>query len=237
MTAPAMARRWPGSDAIRLPARTQAARDWALGLRRHAPLAAVLLTGLIVQAAVTPHLALRGAAPEVLLVVVVAVAVEHGPRAGAGFGFAAGLGADLFLSTPLGTAALAFTLIGHVLGQSRRPRSHGVASALCSPSSSCFTCRTGRAHNTIAANPTRSERTRRRVEARRAALRRSLAFSAFGVAAGQLGTAAVATALAGLPFPALPALVHMAGVAAASAPLGPAAFAVVRRLPCTGDRR
>jgi rod shape-determining protein MreD len=87
----------------------------------------VLLTVLLAHVAVAPHLALRGVAPDVLLVGVAAVAVARGPRAGAAFGFAAGLGADLFLAQPVGTSALAFTLIGHVIGRSSGPRSPGAA--------------------------------------------------------------------------------------------------------------
>lgn len=115
MTAPAVARRW------RLPAfgasdRAAAVRERVVPLRRRAPLIALLVTGLVVHAAVAPHLAIGGMPPEVLLVAVVAVAAVRGERAGAAFGFAAGLGADLFLATPLGTSALAYTLLGHVVG-------------------------------------------------------------------------------------------------------------------------
>lgn len=89
------------------------------GRRRQAscvPLAALLATGLVVHAAVAPHLAVRGVPPDVLLVAVVAVAAVRGERVGAGFGFVSGLGADVFLATPLGTSALAYTLLGHFLG-------------------------------------------------------------------------------------------------------------------------
>jgi hypothetical protein len=61
-------------------------------------------------------------------------------------------------------------------------------------------------------------------------LRRSLFLTVAGVAAGRVGTAIVATALAGVPFPDIAGLLRTAGVAAISAPLGPAAFAILRRL-------
>jgi hypothetical protein len=150
MTAPAVARPWsPGAaDLPRAVASFLRAR--AVGIRQAAPLGAVLFTTLVAHVAVGPHLALWGAAPDVLLVGVTAVAAGRGPRAGAAFGFASGLGADLFLATPPGTSALAFTLVGHALGQTgpaRSPgRSSGVAAALCSPNSTCFACRAGRLH-------------------------------------------------------------------------------------------
>lgn len=156
--------------------------------------AALLGTGLVVHAALAPHVAIRGMAPDVLLVALVAVAAVRGERAGAAFGFATGLGADLFLATPLGTSALAYTLLGHVVG--------------------------------------------------RVNLRRRMPLAFIGVAAGRLMTAAAATAVGGIPFPAAAGLLPMAGVAALSAPLGPPVVALVRRLsgpggggPAVGARR
>ena len=97
-----------------------------VALRRlEPPLAAVLLTLLVAHVALTPQLSVRGTAPDALLVGVAAVAVGRGSRAGAAFGFTAGLGADLFLATPLGTSALAFTLVGHVLGRASAPAGKG----------------------------------------------------------------------------------------------------------------
>jgi rod shape-determining protein MreD len=201
-------------------------REWADRLRRVAPLGAVLLTGLALDVAVAPHLAVRGAAADVVLVALVAVSVRRGSRTGAGFGFAAGLGADVFLATPLGTSALAYTLVGHVLGRSSRPRTSGSAAALCSPASTCFACRTGRRHDPV----------RRRAAARRAALRRTVVLTAVGVGAGRLGTAVVATTLGGVAFPGAPGLLHIAGVVAISAPLGPLFGAGVRRLERGGQK-
>ena len=207
-------------------------REWAVRLWRVAPLAAVLLTGLVGHVGVAPHLAVRGAAPDVLLVAVVAVSVRRGARTGAGFGFAAGLGADVFLSTPLGTSALAYTLVGHVLGRTGRPGTSGSAAALCSPDSTCFACRTGHRHDPPPSTDpiARPSRARRRAAARRAALRRSVVRTAFGVAAGRLGTAVVATTLGGIAFPGTAGLFRIFAVAAVSAPLGPVVGAAVRCL-------
>ena len=126
MTAPALARRW------REPARGVSlgavVGDQVRQARRLLQPGAMLLTALVVHVGVAPHLAVGGPAPDVLLVGVVAVAARRGARAGAVFGFGAGLGADLFVATPLGTSALAFTLVGHVLGQSgQAPSSSGRA--------------------------------------------------------------------------------------------------------------
>jgi len=245
VTVPAVASRWPtlppagatapATDGSATIGRAEAgataglgalARARLAGVGAAAPLGALLLTAMVGQVALGPHLAVRGVAPEVLLVAVAVVAVERGPQAGAGFGFAAGLGADLFLPTPLGTAALACTLVGHVLGRCRRPSASRTAAALCRPESPCSACRRGRRHPADG-----------RVAARRARLRRTLALTAAGVAAGRLGTAVVATALAGVPFPS-PAGVGRIGLAAvASAPLGPAVLAALRRLPAGGAGR
>lgn len=229
MTAPAVARRWREPFAGSAP--QAALRQSVVARRGRAPLAALLFTGLVVHAAVVPHLAVRRLAPDVLLVLVVAVAARRGERIGAAFGFAAGLGADLFLASPLGTSALAYTLVGQVLGRSSRPASKTAAAALCSPISTCFACRTGRRHGLEPAgeHTPRSNRSRRRAAARRAALRQSLVLVFLGVGAGRLAVAVVATSLGGLPFPEMAGLFRIAGVAALSAPLAPAAMAVVRR--------
>lgn len=221
MTAPAVLRRWPAPGSVV----AAAVREQTVRLRRAVPWAALLVTALVGHVAVMPHLAVRGVAPDGLLVAVVAVGAGRGSRAGAAFGFAAGLGADLFLSTPLGTSALACTVVGHTSGRSRPPRPSGAAGALCSPTSTCFACRTGRRHR------------RRRVDARRATARRSVVLTVAGVSAGQLGVRAVATGFGGVPFADLAGLLGMAGVTAVSAPLGPPIFAAVRRLaPPAGSR-
>ena len=71
---------------------------------------------LVLQVAVMPHLRIAGVAPDLLLVLTIAVAVRLGPEAGALTGFAAGLAFDLFLETPLGLGALADALVGYGAG-------------------------------------------------------------------------------------------------------------------------
>lgn len=76
----------------------------------------LVVTMVLLQTALFPSLQIAGVAPDLVLVAVVAVAYREGPDTGAIFGFAAGLSLDLFLLTPLGLSALAFSLTGYVVG-------------------------------------------------------------------------------------------------------------------------
>lgn len=78
--------------------------------------AAVVLACLVAQLAVFVDVRVAGAAPELLAVVTVLVALRLGPEQGAVVGFAAGALWDVYLPTPLGVAALAYALAGHVAG-------------------------------------------------------------------------------------------------------------------------
>ena len=85
---------------------------------------------VIVQVTVMPHLRILGVVPDLGLVLAVAVAYRDGAEAGAITGFAAGLGYDLFLATPLGLSALVYALTG-VRG--RRPADRHVAVTALDP--------------------------------------------------------------------------------------------------------
>ncbi len=74
-------------------------------------LAFVLLAAVLAQAVVARHLAPPGAAPDLLLLATAAVAATVPGRGAVAFGFAAGLAADLFLITPFGLSAAAFTAV------------------------------------------------------------------------------------------------------------------------------
>lgn len=76
----------------------------------------VILTLVVLQTALFPHLRVFGAAPDLLLVATAAVGYERGAEGGAVFGFASGLAIDCFLSSPLGVSALAFALVGYGVG-------------------------------------------------------------------------------------------------------------------------
>lgn len=78
--------------------------------------AVVVLTALLLQTALSA-LPLPGAAPELLVVVVVAFALAEGAFSGAVTGFVAGLSADLLADHSLGRMALVLAVVGHVAGQ------------------------------------------------------------------------------------------------------------------------
>lgn len=83
---------------------------------RFVRLALFLVAIVLVQTTVMPYLRVGDVVPELGLVATVAIAYREGPELGAGFGFAAGLAIDLFLQTPLGLSALAFSLTGYLVG-------------------------------------------------------------------------------------------------------------------------
>jgi rod shape-determining protein MreD len=76
----------------------------------------VVITFVVLQTTVFPHLRILDAIPDLLLIATVAMAYEEGPQTGAVFGFASGLTIDLFLSSPAGLSALAFALTGYLIG-------------------------------------------------------------------------------------------------------------------------
>jgi rod shape-determining protein MreD len=85
-------------------------------MTRAARLAVFVVVIVVVQVAVFPHLRLFGVVPDLGLLVALAVGYQEGPEAGALVGFAAGLGFDLFLETPLGLDALTYTIVGYGIG-------------------------------------------------------------------------------------------------------------------------
>lgn len=79
--------------------------------------AATVLTALLLQTTVLAALPLPGAAPELLVVLVVAFALAEGALSGAVTGFVAGLSADLLADHALGRLALVLAVVGHLAGQ------------------------------------------------------------------------------------------------------------------------
>jgi len=79
-------------------------------------LATLVVSAVVLQVAVLPSLRLLGVVPDLGLVLAVAVAYRSGPETGALVGFAAGLGYDLFLTTPLGLSALTYCLVAYAVG-------------------------------------------------------------------------------------------------------------------------
>ena len=177
-------------------------------------LAAVLLTAVVVQVAVAPRLALAGATPDLLLLAVAAVAVACGRRAGAAFGFAAGLATDLFVATPAGISALIFTLVGHATAVAVRPALWGRG-----------------------AEVTGSDGARPARRTRRARWRAAAAVAGATSLAGGLLMGVAATVAGGVPFSPAAALVRLAVGAAVAAVLGAPVFAAVAAVTGGGRRR
>lgn len=81
-----------------------------------AKVAVLVFLALTFQQAVLEDLRVGGVQPDVMLLVAVAGGVAGGAERGALLGFFSGLVADLFLPTPLGLSALAYSLVGYLVG-------------------------------------------------------------------------------------------------------------------------
>jgi rod shape-determining protein MreD len=91
-------------------------------MRRALLAAAAILAAVLVQVTVLNNVPFPGGAgPDLVLVVVVAMALASGPRDGAIIGFAAGLALDIAppASNLLGQSALVFCLVGYGCGRLR----------------------------------------------------------------------------------------------------------------------
>jgi rod shape-determining protein MreD len=78
--------------------------------------AASVVTAVLLQVTVLGRLPLPGAAPDVVLVLVVAFALAEGPMSGITTGFLAGLLADGLSDHEMGRLALAYAVAGYVTG-------------------------------------------------------------------------------------------------------------------------
>jgi rod shape-determining protein MreD len=80
----------------------------------------LLVTAALLQTALFPFLSLAGFRPDLLLLVVVAVALHDGSMAGTRVGFVAGMLSDLLVAqAQVGLAALVYSGIGFVIGLAR----------------------------------------------------------------------------------------------------------------------
>lgn len=77
---------------------------------------ALLVLAVVLQSAVVPRLPLPGGAPDLVLVLVIAVGLLRGPVEGMLSGFAAGLLVDALAVQALGTAALVLVVTGCLAG-------------------------------------------------------------------------------------------------------------------------
>ncbi len=85
-------------------------------MRRLVPLAVLVLTTVVVQVSLMPHLRLFGVVPDLGLVLAIAIAYHDGSETAAVAGFLTGVGFDLFLRTPVGASALAYAVTGYLAG-------------------------------------------------------------------------------------------------------------------------
>jgi rod shape-determining protein MreD len=86
--------------------------DWQHRIR----LGLLIVTGVVLQTTLFPDVRVLGVAPDVGLVLTIAVAYRAGPETGAICGFANGIAIDLFLQTPFGLSALVFAFVGYGIG-------------------------------------------------------------------------------------------------------------------------
>jgi rod shape-determining protein MreD len=93
------------------------------GIRR-LRLGLVAVLAVVLQTTLFADLRLFGVAPDLPLVLVIAVAYREGPQTGAVYGFWCGLAIDLFLQTPFGLSALAFSAVGYAVGGLRTGMTH-----------------------------------------------------------------------------------------------------------------
>ncbi|MFV1991589.1 MAG: rod shape-determining protein MreD [Acidimicrobiales bacterium] len=82
-----------------------------------ARIALLIITVLLAQFALAPHLRIAGISPDLLLLVALAGGMVGGSERGAAIGFAAGFGMDLLVTTPFGLWALTGCLAGWAVGQ------------------------------------------------------------------------------------------------------------------------
>ncbi|MDP3972229.1 MAG: rod shape-determining protein MreD [Candidatus Nanopelagicales bacterium] len=103
---------------------------------------ALILTAYLIQSALLARMGLPGAAPDLVLVTVIGLAMAVGPTAGTAIGFASGVLIGLAPpgAGPLGQTAAVYAVIGFISGHltlapGRTPRSVAVAVAgLCAAS-------------------------------------------------------------------------------------------------------
>jgi rod shape-determining protein MreD len=85
--------------------------------RRIAILAALVLTGLLLQVSILPLVAGGGFTPDLLIVLVVVLTLEHGPRTGLWVAALSGLLMDLAATTvPLGSTMLVQVALAYAVG-------------------------------------------------------------------------------------------------------------------------
>lgn len=87
--------------------------------RRGLLLGLVMLTGLLIETTLLGGLTLGGTQPELVLLIVIALAMAEGPMTGAVAGFVGGFFTDMLLNLPKGMSSLVFTAVGYTVGSLR----------------------------------------------------------------------------------------------------------------------
>lgn len=88
-------------------------------MRRFAAFSLLTLGAVLLQTTLFERATIFGAAPDLILLVVISLAVLEGPTIGSVAGFASGLLRDLLLETPKGITALTYLVVGYVVGSVR----------------------------------------------------------------------------------------------------------------------
>lgn len=87
---------------------------------RFLAMAVLLVVAAAVQTAVLPLVSIGGFRPDLLLLLVIAFAIDDGPEVGVRLGFVAGLVTDLLVATSaVGVAALTYACVGYGVGSLR----------------------------------------------------------------------------------------------------------------------
>src|SRR5256885_2521658 len=88
-------------------------------MRRSLGTSLLILTALLLQTTLLPHLALFRVVPDLMLVGVICIGLVRGPSSGATAGFASGMLRDLLLDAPTGLSALPYVTVGYLVGAIR----------------------------------------------------------------------------------------------------------------------
>jgi rod shape-determining protein MreD len=88
-------------------------------LKRLGVFSAIMLVAVLLQTTVLPQVRLFGAAPDLVLLVTISMALLEGPVAGGAVGAVGGLLEDLLLTSITGLMALTYLLIGYAVGKVR----------------------------------------------------------------------------------------------------------------------
>ena len=89
-------------------------------MRRAALMTLVIITAVLLQTSLFPHLALAGFRPDLIALLTVGFALEDGPGSGMRVGFAGGILADLLVNhSAVGLSALVYVALGYGVGVAR----------------------------------------------------------------------------------------------------------------------